>query len=263
MTDTMPPNHALEAAARKMVEAVECGLLTPAIVDEVRQALSPLVERREQLSRNPGQLDGSTSPPPVSPSEREGASGIDPDDLRELHEAVDSADARGDNSAILYKEVLRRILGVLSVPDARSQSMPLVGGEDAYDTIVRVLDSFHDGQREKKARAILSALQAFNPDADLSSLRQDAVAPGGDGDAWRPIESAPKDGTPILAFCVHPNARYAGEDAAEWAEIVVTRWIDFNGGGWTWNGICGVHTHWMPLPAPPADVDPSRQSGEG
>jgi hypothetical protein len=78
---------------------------------------------------------------------------------------------------------------------------------------------------------------------------------------WRPIETAPRDGTPILAFCVHPNARYAGEDFAEWTEIVVTRWIDHNGGGWTWHGICGQHTHWMPLPAPPA-LNP-QASGEG
>jgi hypothetical protein len=79
-----------------------------------------------------------------------------------------------------------------------------------------------------------------------------SIAPQGPEEGgWRPIATAPRDGTPILAFCVHPNARLAGEDSAEWTEIVTTRWIDFNGGGWTWNGICGVHTHWQPLPTAP------------
>ena len=80
---------------------------------------------------------------------------------------------------------------------------------------------------------------------------------------WQPIETAPKDGTPILAFCVHLNARLAGEDVAEWTEIVTTRWIDFNGGGWTWNGICGVHTHWMPLPSPPSEGSQADARREG
>ena len=71
-------------------------------------------------------------------------------------------------------------------------------------------------------------------------------------EGWRTMESAPRDGKSILAFCVHANARYAGENFSEWTEIVTTRWIGHNDGGWTWNGICGVHTHWMPLPAAPA-----------
>lgn len=70
---------------------------------------------------------------------------------------------------------------------------------------------------------------------------------------WQPIESAPKDETTILAWCVHDNAKYSKDAIAEgWAGPVVTRWIDFQGGGWTWHGHCGVFTHWMPLPTPPA-----------
>lgn len=79
---------------------------------------------------------------------------------------------------------------------------------------------------------------------------------GGERGGWRSMDSAPKDGTSILAYCVHPNARLAGEDVAEWTEIVVTRWIDFNGGGWTWNGICGEHVAWQPLPPPPEGEAP-------
>lgn len=68
---------------------------------------------------------------------------------------------------------------------------------------------------------------------------------------WKDIESAPRDGTPILAWCVHPHARHATDDK-DWCAPVVTQWITHNGGGWTWNGIAGRFTHWRELPAPPA-----------
>lgn len=69
---------------------------------------------------------------------------------------------------------------------------------------------------------------------------------------WQPIASAPKDGTKILAWCVHQNAKYASSAEREtWEGPVVARWIEFNGGGWSWNGHFGHFTHWMPLPLPP------------
>lgn len=85
----------------------------------------------------------------------------------------------------------------------------------------------------------------------LGKLLDDQAAFDGLGEGWRPIESAPKDGTPILAWCVHHYARYA-TDGKDWAAPVVTQWINHNGGGWTWNGMAGAFTHWRPLPAPPA-----------
>lgn len=70
---------------------------------------------------------------------------------------------------------------------------------------------------------------------------------------WQPIETAPKDGTAILVRFKHLNFKYAKTDEERdlWHEICVAKWIDHNDGGWTWYGICGQATHWMPLPDPP------------
>jgi len=94
----------------------------------------------------------------------------------------------------------------------------------------------------------------------LTDVEQDALcehfdallSQSGGGDGWRTIDSAPKDGTPILAWTVHANAKYSKDPVGEgWACVSLIRWIDFNGGGWTWNGLAGEHTHWRPLPAAP------------
>ena len=70
---------------------------------------------------------------------------------------------------------------------------------------------------------------------------------------WRPIESAPKDGTRILVRVEHINFTYAEtpEERARWEEVCAAHWIDHNGGGWTWHGVCGTPTHWRPLPESP------------
>lgn len=69
---------------------------------------------------------------------------------------------------------------------------------------------------------------------------------------WQPIETAPKDGTRILLWCVHQNAQYAKDARAEgWEAAVIGEWTTHNRGGWVWHGLAGKHTHWMPLPDPP------------
>ena len=66
----------------------------------------------------------------------------------------------------------------------------------------------------------------------------------GDGGHWRPIETAPKDGTELLLF-----ARYYGPFLGRWFE-------DNRGGGAYWAvGCCMAArpSHWMPLPLPPEE----------
>jgi len=54
--------------------------------------------------------------------------------------------------------------------------------------------------------------------------------------SWRPIESAPKDGTPFLAWQQTHDGGFISQ--CEWADILLTQHDT-------------KYTFWMPLPAPP------------
>lgn len=69
---------------------------------------------------------------------------------------------------------------------------------------------------------------------------------------WRPIETAPKDGTSILIF-----GKWDGEISdwrKVWPQSGVAAWQDNE-----WSAVltdiygvwCALPTHWMPLPKPP------------
>ena len=73
---------------------------------------------------------------------------------------------------------------------------------------------------------------------------------------WQPIETAPKDGTPVLVlFAKDPN----DADDEDW--ILVVEWHDMGSElAFPWrapDGGTGYNperaTHWMPLPNPPTD----------
>jgi len=69
---------------------------------------------------------------------------------------------------------------------------------------------------------------------------------------WQPIETAPRDGTDVLLWIVHPNAEWSDDPVGDgYVCHAVARWINHNGGGWTWHGMCGTPTHWRSLPSPP------------
>lgn len=53
---------------------------------------------------------------------------------------------------------------------------------------------------------------------------------------WQPIETAPKDGTTVLAYC--PGNRFQ--------KFLTDYYSEHQGGGWLFQP-----THWMPLPEPP------------
>jgi len=71
---------------------------------------------------------------------------------------------------------------------------------------------------------------------------------------WQLIETAPKDGTPIL--CYDPKMDDLKVYVVKWSEInifytdpprIISSWIEASGEEWHgW-----APTHWMPLPLPP------------
>lgn len=63
---------------------------------------------------------------------------------------------------------------------------------------------------------------------------------------WKPMETAPKDGTEIELLIQHTNYQYAetDEERAMWQGAMPGQWIDFNGGGWCWFGLCGTPIGW-------------------
>lgn len=72
--------------------------------------------------------------------------------------------------------------------------------------------------------------------------------------AWQPIESAPKDGTPIILGYADTSGKLAAKSAS-W-RLVHPRWENEKR-GWAW--VCTMDsvlvdpraTHWMPLPTAP------------
>lgn len=57
---------------------------------------------------------------------------------------------------------------------------------------------------------------------------------------WRPIETAPKDGSDILLYCPSGDILTANWDGTGWSDNARGSWRGFDA------------TLWMPLPAPPA-----------
>lgn len=116
---------------------------------------------------------------------------------------------------------------------------------------VRSLEQARTEAQADYERRILSCLL---PDPALEKAREAA---------WRTMDSAPKDGTLILAVCW-----FAMEfDATDMSpEYHVVQWDELEGSGWLDQG--GLEeaeasfTHWMPLPAPPVLSSLPEKEGE-
>jgi hypothetical protein len=82
--------------------------------------------------------------------------------------------------------------------------------------------------------------------------------PSGASLAWRPIETAPKDGTYVLTLL---NGRPA---FGYYADLVIYRYGEMSSSSQGWrfgmNGREGEPTHWLPLP--PASGMEARQGGD-
>lgn len=87
-------------------------------------------------------------------------------------------------------------------------------------------------------------MDANNASAANSSTECDGAKVG---TAWRPIESAPREGDEILI------ARCARQTALGGVWVMHVAWYDCHNGRWRTIGAEGLvePTHWQPLPEPP------------
>jgi len=135
------------------------------------------------------------------------------------------------------------------------------------ETFARRLEATADhAERSKFSVCNLGVLKIDEARA-LAALLREA------GDGWRPIESAPKDGTVVLLYCPQGDGspgstyrvtagnwesdpggitehrdlegRYLGQDESDGWE----GWMSWDGG---FSEDTMMPTHWRPLPAPPA-----------
>jgi hypothetical protein len=81
--------------------------------------------------------------------------------------------------------------------------------------------------------------------AEVTALREKVAKDGG----WRCLIDAPQDGTEIEILVRHRTWQYARTDKerALWQGPCRAKWIDHNGGGWTWSGHAGAIIAWRPL----------------
>ncbi len=84
-------------------------------------------------------------------------------------------------------------------------------------------------------------------------------------DGWMPIESAPRDGTPILAWSLGYGARETKMGRYPEGSPGYAVWARGDGPlnyGWVWieekhnSAHTWNPTHWMPLPPPPQEPQP-------
>lgn len=86
---------------------------------------------------------------------------------------------------------------------------------------------------------------------DLSSLPVERLPE----DEWRAMVYAPLDGTEVELLVRHFTYWTARKldgvvrADAEWQGTCRAKWIDHNGGGWTWSGHAGTPIGWKPIDA--------------
>lgn len=73
---------------------------------------------------------------------------------------------------------------------------------------------------------------------------------------WQPIETAPRDGTKILAHCQPTHIETGKPMSFSYISVIWWRGENFWKSQWKWRHALNDSTaepiHWMPLPDPPA-----------
>jgi len=123
---------------------------------------------------------------------------------------------------------------------AKSPVSPLQAGVDPRAVILEWLDMAEKLQPQQKHLTL-----RYPPicASELAAIRALAEAPVLPDRGWRPIESAPRDGTNIIAYDDGATTVvFYDDERNDW-------FYPYKGGKTRWNTV----THWMPLPDAPAE----------
>lgn len=117
-------------------------------------------------------------------------------------------------------------------------------------------DARRDGMPLKKLEAEPRDFRHALAHAALAALEENGLVLS---EGWRPIETAPKDGTNLIVFTgIVQLAAWRKDDnmteePAQWLADA----IDWNSRGWASQKL--KPTHWRELPAPPAAAIPGKE----
>jgi len=150
------------------------------------------------------------------------------------------------------EDIREAVLGRVAEAKARLRRSP--GSAPAIDYATRLIDDL--------------ALLALSPRAQPETISPAGIGSRPQEGGWRPIESAPKDGT---VFAAASTSRYGELYDSASRKPYVAWWApggDFSEPGWArevFNGRTSNHvaypTHWMPLPTPPTAEGSEPQTG--
>lgn len=144
-----------------------------------------------------------------------------------------------------YPEVIARDIATI-----RSALRSNTGAQPASEERERALDALEDRIRDEERRAVRRPAEFVTLTmAEAKALRalrsSPPVAPEGARD-WRPIETAPKDGTVVVGWFVSTRPNWSVLPPS--ADVMY--WTDHNGGGWVRHAH-GEPMYWHPLPPTP------------
>jgi hypothetical protein len=183
--------------------------------------------------------------------------------------------ANEEQAAVNYAKSLDDRFGAVvdrHVPASAPVRVYPAASRSSREEVARIVDP--EAFQPPAGKMIAPGVMQYATEASLAARKTRALAkadrilalrPASSGGAWRPIEEAPTDGTPFLAFWKAPLADEPAIIIARWNTDAP--WIGFyglntqslNGSGTISHLSGGVDgnelfvTHWQPLPAPPAD----------
>lgn len=176
----------------------------------------------------------------------------------DLREAEALASAFADNTSIVGAKRITNCLRTMAAELAILRSQQPVS-RNAYAVLQQLVDFQHFYGKNALDPEGMPGNEVYRPMlqaivvAATQALAARLSAPQAVG--WLPMNSAPLDGTRVRLHVRHAGwwaaKKVSDIESERWEAIVEAEWIDFNGGGWTWNGMAGTPVGWQPLPAPP------------